>query len=138
MFDQAISIRNAVASVLRSAWGFASDDSFYDRRGQIPSDELPKGWVRIVNIPREFNGGRSVEETYTVSCGALFEFEDGADITTLAVQKADLAGDALLAHNWSAIGYLPEVVEVAFPDDDLEKPYYAVALTFRIRCNVFQ
>jgi hypothetical protein len=138
VFDQALTLRNAVASVLRSAWAFASDDLFYDRRGQIPSDELPKGWVRILNIPREFNGGRSVEETYTISCGALFEFIEGSDITPLALQKASLAAEALLAHDWSAIGYLPEVVEVAFPDDDLEKPYYAVALTFRIRVNVFQ
>ena len=138
MLDNALAIRNQIVTILRSAWSLPSDVDVLDRRERIPSDTFPKAWAKLSQIPRDFDGARSVSEVYEFSIGGAWSIGTGQDITALCVGYAASLGSALVAYDWSALGYLPQVTSVEFPDDDIEDPFYMVVLTFQITADIFQ
>lgn len=140
MLDGVKQIRDQVKDVLRLAWTLSQDDRLV--LGSPVGDEsenYPVVIVRLDSVPRAFNGIRSVTETMAFDCEGHFEIENGEVLEDIKVDRAQAAGEALLSANWETLGgYMPQVTNVTFAEDEMSNAYYGVGLRFEILTDIEQ
>ena len=138
MLEALETFAEALVADVVAAWGVASEDISLNAPDEA-NKALPQACIACESVQREFNGIRSVRETYDITITGLFARVVGERLTLLQGAKATALGARLVAGaTYASVGYSPQVTAVDLPAPAPEDSAYAVTVHFSVCTDVEQ
>lgn len=138
MLDALETLCEALVADVIAAWGVASADISLNAPDEA-NKTVPQAIISCESVAREFNGVRSVRETYDFEITGLFARVSGERLAlSQGVQGAALGARLVATATYAGIGYAPQVTAVDLPAAAPEDSAYAVTVHFRVSTDVEQ
>jgi hypothetical protein len=144
ILDGYAAFRNQLTADIRAAW---NDCPVQWGKMDTTTAMVPFAAVLVQPIARDFSGGRTVQEQWTVQIIGVFDGDAmgddpiGAKITKAQALASQLIPDTFptSSTHWSGIAYMPEITQVDVDSDDRQESGRAyLSLTFSVRMDVNQ
>lgn len=139
IYDTLTVCRKKVSDTIDSALGFAATNAIEAGTPDAPILTVPNATVVAGVVNREFNGVRTVLETYAFTVTVRQAKPTSGVIEDFKIAQSRLLGEALLAVDWPSIGgFRPHVDSYEAAPTDIGKGYVEWALVFSLLHEVFQ
>lgn len=138
MIDGVKEIRNKIKDIVRQAWQMDDSERVILERPRGEETDLPFASI-VTNTSRSMNGVRSVENRMAFEITGYFDYDTGLVIADEQLDRHEEVGQALLDFDWETLGgYMPQVTDCEYPDQEIDKPHYAAKVVFTLLTDTTQ
>ena len=134
---QAATLLDAIKQDCIDAWELTNATVEFDLV-RLPQTATTYAVVELLNVPMDFHGATSIEQTYNFRITARFPFPSTGNIMLAKITKANLLiAQMITGSRYGSVAYLPIIREVAFEEEDKpQAKVYEFSLLFE--CKVSQ